>query len=101
MANVFKKPITLTTTMSQDYWSTIGVPAGQGKPLLVKSIIWSAPGASANLVIQDTFGNVLFQASTPASFAGSDPEYLFDPPRKWRNFQATTLSAGTVEIDFD
>lgn len=96
-------PIVATGTggMASDYWTTISVPTGQGKPIKVKKIQWMSPGASGSFVITDnsSAANVLFQGATPASFAGQDVEYDFaGDEQQWRNWKITTLSAGTLMI---
>ena len=90
-----------TGGMAAGYWSTISVPAGQGKPIKVKKIVWSGAGASASFSITDnsTAANVLFQGATPASFAGQDIEYDFaGDEQQWRDWKIATLSAGTLQI---
>lgn len=90
--------------MAQDYWTTIGVPAGQGKPLMVKRIRWINPGAAGtgSFVIGDTFGNVLEQGNAPAASLNVDQDIPINPPRPWRNWQLTTFTGGgTLEIDYE
>lgn len=97
-----QKPLILTGTggMASDFWTTISVPAGQGKPILVDKIVWVGPGASGAVTITDasSSANVIFQAATPASYAGPDPEYDFVAPRPWRNWKCTQLTGGTLLI---
>ncbi|HWF05556.1 MAG TPA: hypothetical protein VHA06_17855 [Candidatus Angelobacter sp.] len=98
-----QKPLIITGTgaMAQDFWTAIGVPVGQGKPIVVDKIVWVAPGASASFTITDasTGANVIAEGSTPATFVGADPEYDFpNGGRPWRNWKVTALSAGTLVI---
>ena len=88
--------------MAQDFWVTIGVPAGQGKPIIVDKIVWIGPGASASFTITDASAgaNVLAKGSTPAGFIGADPEYRFPRGMPWRNWQVTELTAGELEIHY-
>jgi hypothetical protein len=100
-----QKPLRITGTggMAQDFWTTISVPAGQGKPIIVDKIVWIGPGVSANFTITDasTGANVLAAGSTPASFAGADPEYDFpNGGKQWRNWKVTQLTAGELEIHY-
>jgi hypothetical protein len=99
---VNQKPIRITGTgaMASDFWATISVPAGQGKPIMVDKIVWVGPGASASFTITDasTGANVLASGTTPAGFIGSDPEYDFETPRPWRNWKVTALTAGELQI---
>lgn len=94
------KPLVLTGAggMANDFWTTISVPAGQGKPIWVDYIEWIAPGASATFTITDasTGASVLAEGSTPASYAGPDPVYPIN--KQWRNFKCTGLTAGTLLI---
>lgn len=95
-----QKPLIISGAggMANDFWTTISVPAGQGKPIFVESIEWMGPGASASFTITDasTGANVLAEGSTPASFAGADPVYPIN--KQWRNWKVTALTAGTLII---
>lgn len=98
MANSFKKPIILDSTMASDYWTTISVPAGQGKPLMVSKIRWVNPGAAGagSFVITDasSSANVIEQGNAPAASLNPDQEIVYSKPRPWRNFQLTTFTGG-------
>lgn len=99
MANAFKKPIILDTAMGADFWSTIAVPAGQGKPIRVRKIVWTNPGAAGagTFVITDasTGANVLAQGNAPAASLNPDQQIDFGPAGvQWRNWQLTTLTGG-------
>jgi hypothetical protein len=99
-----QKPLILSGTggMASDFWTTISVPAGQGRPILVDKIVWVNPGASASFTITDasTGANVIAQGSTPTGYIGQDVEYDFAAPRPWRNWKCTALTAGTLLIYF-
>lgn len=106
MANSFKKPITLDTTMAQDFWASISVPAGQGKSIRVTKIRWISPGAAGagSFVITDASSgaNVLEQGVAPAASLNPDQEIVYAVPRTWRNWQLTTFTGGgKLEIHWD
>lgn len=65
----------------------------------VYRIVWKNPGASASFSVADPIdGTILFDGTTPAAFAGSDPYWEFSPPLQWRDFSVTTISSGVLEI---
>lgn len=106
MANVFKKPIVLDTVMGSDFLSTINVPAGQGRPLMVTKIRWVNPGAAGAGTFLLTDGssaaNQLEKGNAPAASLNVDQEIIYPKPRPWRNFQLTALTGGgQVEIHWD
>jgi hypothetical protein len=98
MANSFNKPIILDTAMGSDFWATISVPAGQGKPIRVKKIVWTNPGAAGagTFVITDasTAANVLAQGNAPAASLNVDQQIDFEQDTYWRNWKLTTLTGG-------
>lgn len=98
MANVFNKPIVLDTAMASDFWTTISVPAGQGKPIRVKKIVWTNPGAAGagTFVITDasTGANVLAQGNAPAASLNPDQQIDYVMSTTWRNWKLATFTGG-------
>lgn len=106
MANAFKKPFLLDTAMVSDFWTTISVPAGQGKPIKVSKIRWINPGnaGAGSFLITDasSSSNELAKGNAPAASLNPDQEIVFNPPRPWRNWQLTGLTGGgQLEIHWD
>jgi len=61
-------------------------------------ITWVAPGASGSYSVTDpNDSTVLAKGTTPASYAGPDPEYTFPATTTWRDFNVT-ISDGELLI---
>lgn len=106
MSNSFGNPIVLTAAMGSDYWTTVSVPAGQGKPIRVKKIVWTNPGAagagSFQITDASTAANVLAQGNAPASTLNPDQQIDFEQDTYWRNWKLVTLTGGgTLLIYFN
>lgn len=106
--------------MAQSFWTILrglgvlpplganaaAVGAGQnfGKPICVTHIYWDDPGGGSSVIITDGVGtaeaNILAQGDTPLDYVGSDPINLACYCRKWRDFQVTTLTGGTLVIQY-
>jgi hypothetical protein len=105
MANVLtNNPIILDTVMGSDFWTSISVPAGQGKPIIVQKIRWVNPGAAgagAFTIVEPISGKTLEQGNAPAASLNPDQEIVFPKGKAWRNWQLTAISGGgKLEIHY-
>lgn len=108
MANTYNSnPILINTTYTGGWRGkqtlNTGTTPGYTFPaqfgIRVFKVIWMSPGASASFSVTDpNDSTILLEDATPASFAGSSPEYDFEnAAASWRDFNVT-ISAGTLLI---
>lgn len=93
MSNIFSNPVAITAAMASSYKSLTADAFGTFQYLRIRKIRWSDPPATAQAVITDGSGTILFQLG--GTTAAVDIEEDFEAaPVTVKDFQVTSMSAG-------
>ena len=99
MSNLLVNPVILNSTMASGYKASTLAALGSFQYLRVEKIVWEGPvSVGDKLVIEDLIaGNVLVQLVCDTAVVSQCLDWT-PKPRRWADFQLTTLGSGTVLI---